>query len=152
MSCQQTIYVFSVQKVGYTYNIRANTEPPATLQKSVYDELGRLKYKYLHGDETGALQKVDYTYNIRDWLTGINNPNSLGSDHFGMALGYNSGDEPAYNGNISEMHWKTGSFALSEYQFDYDGANRLTEAVFTGTGQVYFATNEYSHSAGVPAS
>ncbi len=108
---------------------------PVTLQKSYYDELGRLKRKYLHGDETGALQKVDYAFNIRDWLAGINNPASLGSDHFGMTLGYTSGDAPQYNGNISEMYWKTGSFALSEYQFDYDGANRLTDAMFTGTGQ-----------------
>jgi hypothetical protein len=101
--------------------------------------LGCLKRKYLHGDENNNLQKVDYTYNIRNWLTAINNPNSLGSDHFGMTLGYTSGEinNQQYNGNISEMYWKTGGFNLCEYQFDYDGANRLTDAVYTGTGQVH---------------
>jgi RHS repeat-associated protein len=32
------------------------------------------------------------------------------------------------------MYWKTKNFELCEYQFDYDGANRLTNAVYTGTG------------------
>ena len=95
---------------------------------------------------------MDYTYNIRNWLTAINNPNSLGNDHFGMTLGYTTGDDPQNNGNISEMYWKTGGFNLCEYQFDYDGANRLTDADYTGSGQVYSATNECTHSAGGPAS
>jgi hypothetical protein len=30
---------------------------------------------------------------------------------------------------------KTKNFDLCEYQFDYDGANRITDAVYTGTGQ-----------------
>jgi hypothetical protein len=34
------------------------------------------------------------------------------------------------------MYWKTKNFDLCEYQFDYDGANRLTDAVYTGTGQI----------------
>ena len=48
---------------------------------------------------------MDYTYNIRNWLTAINNPNSLGSDHFGMALGYTTGEinNEQYNGNILSL-------------------------------------------------
>jgi RHS repeat-associated protein len=33
------------------------------------------------------------------------------------------------------MQWNTNQFGANAYQFDYDGANRLSGAVFTGTGQ-----------------
>jgi hypothetical protein len=72
---------------------------------------------------------------IRSWLTNINDVSALGEDMFALGLGYTSGEEKQFNGNISEMKWKTDRFGLSEYQFTYDGANRITEANYSGIGQ-----------------
>ena len=57
-----------------------NEETPITLSHQNYDELGRLKRKYLHGNSTEALQTINYTYNIRSWLTNINDVSALVED------------------------------------------------------------------------
>ena len=64
------------------------------------------------------------------------------NDLWGMELKYNSkssqlgNNEPLqstqlYNGNIAEMHWKSGSDNIRRaYGYQYDGLNRLTAATF----------------------
>ncbi len=99
-----------------------------------YDELGRVKRKNLHGSNTNSLQTVNYKYNIRDWLTDINDIGNMGDDLFAMNLGYTTGTHPQFNGNISSMQWKTSMFEPGTYNFDYDGANRLTTADYSGLG------------------
>jgi RHS repeat-associated protein len=54
---------------------------------------------------------------------------------FALSLGYTTGEEKQYNGNIASMQWNTNRFGVNTYNFDYDGANRITEALFSGTGQ-----------------
>ena len=39
------------------------------------------------------------------------------------------------DGNIAAMQWATKDFGANTYNFDYDGANRITEALFSGSGQ-----------------
>jgi RHS repeat-associated protein len=112
-----------------------NNENPVTLSHQKYDELGRLRRKYLHGSSGNALQTLNYAYNIRSWLTNINDVSALGEDMFALSLGYTTGEEKQYNGNIASMQWNTNRFGVNTYNFDYDGANRITEALFSGTGQ-----------------
>ncbi|MCK9271889.1 MAG: RHS repeat-associated core domain-containing protein, partial [Bacteroidales bacterium] len=77
----------------------------------------------------------DAIYCIRSWLTNINDVSALGEDMFALGLGYTGGDNPQYNGNIAAMQWATKDFGANTYNFNYDGANRITVADFTGTGQ-----------------
>lgn len=129
---------------------------------NAYDELGQLEQKKVGGspdtsyDMTDGLQTVDYAYNVRGWLTGINN---LGDGNlFAMSIGYNkirrsdSGyrGDPLYNGNISNIMWKTAndgvsSTGLGRYQiYFYDALNRIKEAdyaVFHASGGSYIAEN-----------
>ncbi|MBN8640704.1 MAG: hypothetical protein J0L86_02740 [Flavobacteriales bacterium] len=125
------------------------TGTPQLLAKNEYDEFGKLKSKRVGGaDVTGttSLQKVDYSYNIRGWLTGINkvdgstNPLSQGTDPvdlFAFKINYNTiegnvvGVVPQYNGNISEVYWRTNSDnRLRKYGFQYDALNRLINATY----------------------
>lgn len=100
---------------------------------------------------TNPLQEVDYTYNIRGWLKGINNHNSINpnelitfgaEDLFGFQINYNSpfnfgvgeNPDPLFNGNISQILWKTASInttsnPVSErYSYAYDALNRILAA------------------------
>lgn len=101
------------------------------------------------------LQSVDYRYNIRGWLSNINDRNlsNNGSafngadpnvdtpyeqpDLFGMELMYNQNQNlptstAQYNGNVSEVMWKTNNpatgNALRGYSYQYDPANRIGSA------------------------
>jgi RHS repeat-associated protein len=113
---------------------KINTESWVTLNHQKYDELGRVKRKHLHGSSGNSLQTINYKYNIRDWLTDINDV--TGNDMFAMHLGYTSNTypNPQFNGNIASIQWKTDMFDLNNYDFDYDGANRLITADYTGIG------------------
>ena len=128
------------------------------LARYEYNELGQLVDKKLHSKaaDPSFLQSVDYRYNIRGWLSHINDrgltnngtyfsgtdpnaddPATEAPDLFGMELLYNAGQNlpwstPQYNGNISEVMWKTRNNqtgnTLRGYSYNYDKANRLTSA------------------------
>ncbi|MCV6629835.1 MAG: hypothetical protein OIF50_08245, partial [Flavobacteriaceae bacterium] len=57
---------------------------------------------------------------------GTPNPNKL----FNFSIGYNSGTNPLYNGNISETKWRTANSdsSLKSYAYSYDALNRITAA------------------------
>lgn len=106
------------------------------------------------------LQSVDYRYNIRGWLTKINDrdlsngtnvegevadPDDLTKsepDLFGMDLNYDTphhlgGGIAQYNGNITEVMWRTNNptnpalqYALRGYNYSYDQMNRLKAATY----------------------
>lgn len=125
---------------------------PILLSENQYNEIGQLIDKRLYSTDTHKYsQSVDYRYNIRGWLTSINgaelvNGNSKNIDSlndardlFGMDLlyrGVNSefGNSSLKNGNISAMLWSKdlglGSTKMLGYKFDYDGMNRLLNAVY----------------------
>ena len=97
-----------------------------TLADYIYDDLGRLEQKNLHGL---PLHRQEYKYNVRALLT------SISGNFFGESLYYHTGDNPVkcYNGNISSVKSSfNGPPRERCYQFRYDGLNRLTDAYFSG--------------------
>ena len=62
------------------------------------------------------------SYTVRNWLTGINNTNSLGNDLFAFHINYNTVEHsgtPLYNGNIAETEWRTANDnALRWYRYE----------------------------------
>ncbi len=121
---------------------KINDEGWVTTSEQKYDELGQMNRKYLHGGSDGSLQTINYLYNIRGWLTDMNDITALEDDLFALNLGYTSGFNPQYNGNISSMIWNSSILGNNTYNFNYDGANRLIQAVFSETG--YYDT-EYTY-------
>ncbi|MBS1574739.1 MAG: hypothetical protein JST09_05500, partial [Bacteroidetes bacterium] len=124
---------------------------PATWTKinsNIYDVLSQLKQKTMGNkrDATGnytlaSLSNQDYVYNIRGWLLSINkdytNATTNSDRYFALELGYDKdptiGTNPTkqYNGNIGSMLWKSeGDQHRRKYDFTYDNANRLTDAMF----------------------
>ena len=129
--------------------VRSNSiQPDPTKKKQPWQ--GALSKKKVGGSEGSPLQEVDYTYNIRGWLTSVNQPQNLGKDLFGFELKYqnpvsNGKDTPKYNGNISQMDWKTRSNneELRRYTYQYDDLNRLTKSFYSKPLAVQPNTGSY---------
>ncbi len=130
------VHRFDYDHAGRLLRVRYRMDslPEVILSENVYDELGRVMKKKLHGTAAGTFaQEIDYHYNIRGWLQRINDPDSLGDDLFAEALSY---EDPAgydadslFSGNISVMRWCTPSLGGSvAYAFGYDGLGRLVRA------------------------
>lgn len=137
---------------------KINNEPTQLLAKYDYDELGEVKTKRVGGtDMNNGLQAVDYQYNIRGWLTQINDITSLAKgtdprDLFAFKINYDTVENnvngkvtPLYNGNISEVYWRTdGDGALRKYGYQYDAINRLNEAIYQRPGTTPEVRNSYN--------
>lgn len=110
-----------------------------------YNELGQLRTKYLGN----GVDSLIYDYNVRGWMTEINKSYLTGaaSHYFGMELAYDnttaainttSYANPAFNGNIAGVIWKSAGDGVGrKYDFSYDNVNRLVGADFnqaTGSG------------------
>ena len=135
----------------HTHQLDGNT--PEILAQNSYNELSQLKTKKVGGTVAASpLQTIDYKYNIRGWMTQINDPSNLGNDLFGYKINYNQVEglakpyvldypnlqvSPKYNGNISEVSWKTlteENEPLKRYGYVYDGLNRLTAGFYQKAG------------------
>ncbi|MES2430803.1 MAG: DUF6443 domain-containing protein, partial [Bacteroidota bacterium] len=113
-----------------------------------YNELGRRVKKVLSPNYNSGqgLETIEYDYNIRGWLTGINKnyalseyTNSQWDHYFGMAISYETnqsvGSTVQFNGSISGVQWKSqGDNTPRRYDYEYDGAGRLTAAKFSQKG------------------
>lgn len=126
---------FAYDHVGrlLTQKQKINNQNQETLSANTYDDLGQLVTKGVGGTGT-SLQTVNYKYNIRGWLKNINNVNAIGNNLFAFQINYNdinSGSTALFNGNISQTFWKTANndTSLKSYTYDYDGLNRLTDAI-----------------------
>ena len=110
-----------------------------TLVNNVYDDLGRLQSKSLHGS---AVNKQTYAYNIRNWLTGVS------GSKFTQNLYYNTGNGVAkYNGSVSSMTWKAGNEStVRGYKFTYDGLDRLLNAIYGETAGISTNANRFSEN------
>ena len=108
-----------------------------TLYDALYDDLGRLKTKSLHGSTTN---KLTYTYNLRSWLTEIT------GTRFTQNMYYNTGVSTAkYNGSINSMTWKAGNEStVRGYKFTYDGLDRLQNAIYGESANINANTNRFS--------
>ncbi len=123
---------------------KINVQPEEVIVSNTYDDLGQLINKSVGGKTNqNRLQNIDYSYNIRGWLKGINDVASIGTHLFAFQLNYDSpisGGTPLYNGNISQTFWKTANSDtnLRNYNYTYDGLNRLT---FATDNQGYYNEN-----------
>ena len=107
-----------------------------TTQRFEYDDLGRIK-EIRRGNHTGA---VSYDYNLHGWTTNI------GSKDFHEELHYTDGvGTPCFNGNISSLLWSTSDYGqVRGYKFEYDGLDRLKEAVYGETPSLSDKQNRYN--------
>lgn len=114
-----------------------HTEPSfVLLQQNEYNELGELVTRKLHSRDNGSTfaQSTDNRYTIRGWIEKINDPgmNAEAGDLFSMELEYNQpsgqGGSAQFNGNISEMIWRSAGLDKQSYSYSYDVMNRLLEA------------------------
>lgn len=109
-----------------------NTQPEIVMDSLLYDEVGRVRKKILHG----GLQNINYAYNLNNQLK------SISSEKFTETLYYQ--DNPygnhLYNGNISALNF--GSGAGKTWNITYDGLNRFKN-IITGSDQLF--TEEISN-------
>ncbi len=150
-----------VLNVKKTVNSIINTNPVTTVTKpeqlivqNEYDQLGQLKKKTLGNNN---LETLNYDYNIRGWMLGVNRlyAKDAASNYFGFDLGYDKTNNniigsqtytnPQFNGNIEGMVWKSkGDGEKRKYDFEYDAANRLTDADFN-----QYTNSSFNKTAGV---
>ncbi|WP_312177416.1 DUF6443 domain-containing protein, partial [Chryseobacterium sp.] len=128
---------------------QVDSKPEELLAENTYNDLSQLTNKKTGNNFGTPLQSIDYTYNIRGWLTSINNPSNLGDDLFGMKIKYENPEDPdygiaKYNGNISEIDWKTqlGDGNYRRYSYKYDPLNRLTDGIYLTP---FLAANTQNH-------
>ncbi len=123
---------------------KINNQEWVVLNDNKYNETGLPTRKQIHKTEYSFLQTVNYKYNIRSWLTDINDIANPDDDLFAMTLNYNnSANSAQYNGNIGTIKWNSAVFTdIMQYDYSYDGANRLLSSSFTGNGD--YSTN-YSY-------
>ncbi len=128
-----TIDTFTYDHMGrvLTQTQQINDQAEEVIASNEYDNLGQLVAKNVGG----GLQHVDYKTNIRGWLTAINDEDTANGDLFGYEIHYNKptenlGAKALYNGNISEITWKTANdHTQRAYGYQYDALDRLTQAI-----------------------
>jgi len=138
-----------------------NTAADQLIDSMQYDELNRLRVKYLGKDPvTGiALDSLVYNYNIRGWLTEINKNYLSGTSnhYFAEELGYdnptsaagNNYITPEYNGEVAGTVWKSAGDGVGrKYDFTYDNSNRVMAAAYldNSTGSWGRTAMDYSVS------
>jgi len=120
-----------------------NGQPQQLLTENTYNELSQLSNKKVGNN----LQSVDYTYNIRGWMTRINDPANLSNKLFGYEVKYQNGISGKYNGNISQIDWKTANDGvLRRYAYQYDAFNRLKNAVYSEPNSSVPANNFFNET------
>ncbi|GAB1856050.1 hypothetical protein MHTCC0001_08850 [Flavobacteriaceae bacterium MHTCC 0001] len=110
---------------------------------NTYDELGQLTQKKIGGEtapviaNSTGLQTVDYKYDIRGALKGVNDVDTMGNDLFAYEVNYESGEganygnRAQYNGNISQILWKSAyNNTKKTYYYDYDDLNRFVKGSY----------------------
>ncbi|MEM9078773.1 MAG: DUF6443 domain-containing protein [Bacteroidota bacterium] len=143
-----------------TQTQKINEQDPVLIAANSYDKLGQVKAVEVGGTSTtlstqgslnGAkgLQTIDYKYNIRGWLKSINEGTTDNGDLFGFEIKYmdpnqNLGANGLYNGNISEVTWKTANDHIKRgYGYQYDNLSRITQATSTDNGRYTLSNITY---------
>ena len=113
-----------------------NQRPAVKLARYTYNELGQLVQQEINADapDEQVSQTVDYRYHVRGWLKGINDVNEA-DDYFSQELVYERGgnqDVVQFNGNVTDQYWRNWGQDEQSYQYKYDEADRLINAVHSG--------------------
>ena len=118
-----------VRKYGYDYSGRQTSVKQSInggayvpLETATFDAIGRQSTRNLGSN----VQTVNYSWDIRDRLSSINNPSSLGSDKFGISYTYERG------GNVSGLSWAHSGGSTQSYSYAYDNYGRLTSGTHSG--------------------
>ncbi|HVW97164.1 MAG TPA: DUF6443 domain-containing protein, partial [Mucilaginibacter sp.] len=112
---------------------RINSGKNVLLVQADYNEIGQIRRKNLHGNNTATsfLQTVSYNYNERGWLVKSSAP------LFAEQLQYNTDTSKngmsfvkQYNGNIAGQTYGTAASPSGKsFAYLYDSMNRLTNAL-----------------------
>lgn len=122
---------------------QVNGQPQELLAENTYNELSQLSNKRVGNN----LQSIDYAYNIRGWMTKINDPASLNSKLFAYEMKYQNTASANYNGNISQIDWKTANDGvLRRYTYQYDALSRLKNAVYSEPNSSVPANNFFNET------
>ncbi|MCV6629883.1 MAG: TIGR02269 family lipoprotein [Flavobacteriaceae bacterium] len=70
---------------------------------------------------------------------------------FNFSIGYNSGTNPLYNGNISETKWRTANSdsSLKSYAYSYDPLNRISSAIGGSTSNYDLSSIAYDKNGNI---
>lgn len=150
------------------FNARIEDSDRELITFNIYDELGQLVNKKIGGEaeqviaNSTGLQTLDYTYDIRGALKKVNDVDNMGSDLFAYELNYESGegtnfDAPQYNGNISQMVWKSAhNNTKKSYYYDYDDLNRFKKGRYgegsnltSSSGNFEVSVNGYDYNGNI---
>jgi RHS repeat-associated protein len=145
-----TLNKYNFDKLGRVTSIQKQLGSNAfkTIASYDYDDFAHVKTKHLDPDYTNAtrvgLESLNYSFNIHNQITGINKDYALKNpanynkwEHFfGMYLSFDNRDnifsKGLLNGQVSGIVWNTqGDDAQRKYEYTYDNANRLINAIFT---------------------
>ncbi|MFN8255395.1 MAG: DUF6443 domain-containing protein [Bacteroidales bacterium] len=141
---------FDYDKMGRLLEtkMKVNNGSYKIISKNSYNAIGQLQNKNVHNTSGSVyLFRTAYRYNIRGWMTTMADTSNNNQRLFKLDLGYNSGSNPQFNGNISSMAWNSKILNnLKTYNFTYDALNRLTGANYTGTGSENYSTG-YQYDA-----
>ncbi|MCS3533071.1 hypothetical protein [Chryseobacterium sp. JUb7] len=83
------------------------------MTQNTYNEFSQITNKKVGGTIASTpVQDIAYNYNICGWMTKMNDPANLNGKLFGYEIKYTnpvytSLTSGNYNGNISEVDWKT---------------------------------------------
>ncbi|MDR6515928.1 DUF6443 domain-containing protein [Chryseobacterium camelliae] len=140
-------FVYDSQNRLKQHYHQINAQPEELLSDNTYNDLGQITNKKVGGN----LQSIDYRYDLRGRLIKINDPGNLNGRLFGYEARYQNpvGTEAKYNGNITEVDWKSASdHVLRRYDYRYDGLNRLTSAYYREPLSSLPENNFYNEEAG----
>ena len=95
-----------------------------------YNEIGQLKATSVGkaGTETAFINTTTFSYNERGWLTKRSSPK------FSQQLKYQDGNNPQWNGNISQQLWGNDLVLRDTFSYQYDKLNRLLSGVSKPAG------------------
>ncbi|WP_437918745.1 DUF6443 domain-containing protein [Sphingobacterium sp. LRF_L2] len=114
---------------------KINSQTEVLQSRLVYNEIGQLKTKGIHSENSGTnfLTTVSYGYNERGWATNIS------ATQFTELLNYNVNTAgvqltaPQFNGNIAQQLWGHAATTSSTFNYSYDKLNRLANGTSSGT-------------------
>ena len=143
-----TKYLFDKLRRVSSIQKQFGTNAFKTISSYDYDDVGRVKKKtldpgYANSNGNNYLEELNYSFNLHNQITGINKDYALKTPgnyskwghFFGLYLGFDNKDNVFTNANltgqVTGQLWNTqGDDAQRKYDYTYDNAGRLVNALF----------------------